>query len=301
MRMLRIGTRASTLARWQTDHIARALEATAPDVHCEAVPIVTRGDTDRSTPIAGLGEVGVFTEALERALQDRTIDLAVHSLKDLPTTPTAGLVVAAVGFREDPRDVLVSPAGATLATLHAGARIGTSSLRRQAQLLAARPDVFPVAVRGNVETRVRRAGTEAMDAVILAAAGLRRLRLDRHVSEVLPVAVMMPAPGQGALAVQCRADDVQSRALAAALDEPAIRVAVEAERAFLSGVGGGCSAPVGALGVSNGVLRLEGLVAHPDGSRCIRVIAEGPSGDHAAIADRAAREALSRGAAELLA
>ena len=204
---VRLGTRRSALARWQTDRIMQALGVIAPELQCEPVPLNTRGDSDRVTPITALGEVGVFTEALESALLAGEIDLAVHSLKDLPIDERPGLLTAAVCMREDVRDVLVAASGVTFASLPVGARVGTSSLRRRAQLLAARPDIEAVPVRGNVDTRVRRALEGDLQGVILAAAGLHRLGMNSVIAEYFDTTTMVPAPGQGALAIQCRAGD----------------------------------------------------------------------------------------------
>lgn len=270
-----------------------------PGSHCEAVVLTTRGDQDTETPIAALGEVGVFTDALERALLDGEIDLAVHSLKDLPIEARPGLTVAAICLREDVRDVLVAPAGTTLAALPAGARVGTSSLRRQAQLLAKRADLVPVAVRGNVDTRVRRALGGDLDGVVLAAAGLHRLGLRGAICEYLDTGWMLPAPGQGALAIQCRTDDVLLP-IVRRLDEPTTRAAVTAERSFLARLGGGCSAPVGALARVNGQLELIGMVSDPHGRRVIRVRHAGLLSDSEAIGRLAADQALAQGAAALL-
>ncbi len=297
--VIRIGTRASGLARWQTASVAHAIGVIEPGSHCEAVVLTTRGDQDTETPIAALGEVGVFTDALERALLDGEIDLAVHSLKDLPIEARPGLTVAAICLREDVRDVLVAPAGTTLAALPAGARVGTSSLRRQAQLLAKRADLVPVAVRGNVDTRVRRALGGDLDGVVLAAAGLHRLGLRGAICEYLDTGWMLPAPGQGALAIQCRTDDVLLP-IVRRLDEPTTRAAVTAERSFLARLGGGCSAPVGALARVNGQLELIGMVSDPHGRRVIRVRHAGLLSDSEAIGRLAADQALAQGAAALL-
>jgi len=298
--MLQIGTRASALALWQTRRIADALALVAPDLTSEAVPLGTRGDRDRTTPIPALGETGVFTDALERALLSGEIDLAVHSLKDLPIAEREGLVTVAVCLREDPRDALVSVNGCGLAALPAGARIGTSSPRRRAQLLAARPDLIPVPVRGNVDTRVRRVLDHELDAVVLAAAGLHRLDLHERITEYFDPDVMLPAPGQGALAVQCRADDPRLDRLVG-LDEPATRAAAVAERTFHAALGGGCSAPVGALAVADGVLQLRGAVADLDGRRVLRVVERGTRAEAEAIGARAAERVLAAGAGALLA
>jgi len=297
--VVRLGTRASALARWQTDRVMRAIAVLAPELHCEPALLDTRGDSDRVTPIAALGEVGVFTDALERALLAGEIDFAVHSLKDLPIEERPGLTIAAVCLREDVRDALVAAGGLSFASLPRGARVGTSSLRRRAQLLAARRDLEVVSLRGNVDTRVRRALEGDLHAVVLAAAGLHRLDMRHVIAEYFDTSTMVPAPGQGALAIQCRSGDVLL-ALLTQLDEPGIRPAVTAERAFLAAIGGGCSAPVGAWSEVNGELTLTGMVADPDGRHVIRVRASGPVEGAERLGRRAAEQALALGAGALL-
>jgi hydroxymethylbilane synthase len=303
---LRVGTRASRLARWQTDAVMAALQALHPGLRCTAVEVSTAGDRDETTPLPALGGRGVFTDALEGALRAGDVDLAVHSLKDMPVEESPGLVLGAVGRRADVRDVLIARDGWTLATLPAGARVGTCSTRRSAQLLAARPDLTLVSLRGNVDTRVRRALEGAYDAILIAAAGVLRLGLGDTISEYLPLDVVLPAPGQGALAVQCRADDVLTRGLLAALDEPDVRAAADAERAFLEGLGGGCAAPIaahGAVGRRQGTpwLELRGLVASLDGRQAVRVATAGPATRARELGLRLALDACERGAAGLLA
>ena len=243
-----LGTRASPLARAQTERVAASLRAAWPGLVCEARPIVTRGDrTQRSgEPLPAIGGKGLFTAELEQALRAGEIDLAVHSLKDLPTEEAAGIVLGAVCQREDVRDCLVARDGLTLAALPARAVVGTSSLRRAAQLRALRPDLEVRSVRGNVDTRIRKVREGELDAVLLAAAGIHRLGLEDAVTEWLPPEVMLPAPGQGALAVQCREGDEALLALLAAIDDPAARAATAAERGFLRALGAGCTAPVAA-------------------------------------------------------
>ncbi|HET6204675.1 MAG TPA: hydroxymethylbilane synthase [Planctomycetota bacterium] len=302
-RPLRVGTRSSRLARWQAARVAEALRGRS-GIACVEVLVATEGDRrlDRSLP--EIGGKGVFTEALERSLRGRSIDLAVHSLKDLPIEELPDLVLVAVFDRADPRDVLIAPGGRTLAALPRGCRIGTSSVRRMAQLRAARPDVEVVPLRGNVDTRVRKALDGVVDAAVLAAAGVLRLGLGEAVSEVLSPEVMLPAPGQGALAVQCRRDDLPAREALALLDDPLARAATTAERAFLAALGGGCLAPVAALArPTDGVgsdLDLVGLVLSPDGARKVRVEGRAPVGEAKSLAARLAAEALARGAKDLL-
>lgn len=301
--VLRLGTRASRLARWQTNRIMFELRQAHAGLDCVAVQVATAGDRDRQTPLPEIGGKGVFTEALERSLLTGDIDVAVHSLKDLPIEDRPELTLGAVCLRADARDVLVARDGWTLDTLPAGARVGTSSTRRAAQLLAARPDLNLIPVRGNVDTRVRKAKEGACDATILAAAGVERLDLTEAVSEYLSFEQMLPAPGQGALAVQCRVDDSATLALLQSLDDAAVRAAVGAERAFLAGLGGGCAAPVAAYARRAGderSLHMRGLVGAPDGTRIIRVEGTAPEADWLALGGRLAEEALAAGAQEFL-
>jgi hydroxymethylbilane synthase len=301
-RTLRIGTRASRLARWQTAQVGRQLENRA-GARCEEVTISTAGDRDVSRPLPEIGGEGLFTEALAAALRRGDIDLAVHSLKDLPIASPADLIVAAVCQRADARDVLIARDHRTLDALPRGAIVGTSSRRRSAQLRAARPDLVMRPLRGNVDTRVRRALDGDFDAIVLAAAGVERLGLNDAISSYLPYDLMLPAPGQGALAVQCRADDEETLQLLARLDDPEARATTAAERTFLEALGGGCSAPVGAvaeiLPESGRTLWLRGFVGSEDGSRALRVSGEGRSPEE--LGRELADAALSRGARELLA
>lgn len=301
-RDLVVGTRASRLARLQTHLVSTALIRATGIGAPREVLLSTEGDRDQRTPLPALGGRGVFTDALERELLAGTIDFAVHSLKDVPVETTPGLVLAAVGFREDPRDVLVSASRWTLGTLPPRARVGTCSVRRNAQLLAIRPDLELLPLRGNVDTRVQQALGGACDAIILAAAGLHRLGLGSTIAEVLPLDRFLPAPGQGALAVQCRAEDGTMRAHLSALDDPAVRAATDAERAFLEGLGGGCLAPIAAHGVVVGdTLALDGLVASEDGRRIVRVTRRGSVEQARTLGLQLADDALAQGARELLA
>ena len=264
-RPLRLGTRRSALATTQSSWVADALRRNGYEV--ELVEITTHGDVNRA-PLAQIGGTGVFVSALRDALLAGAVDLAVHSLKDLPTAAADGLVLGAVPEREDPRDVLVA-AGRTLAELPHGARVGTGSPRRRALLLALRPDLDVIAVRGNIDTRIGYADSGELDAVVLAAAGLARIGRSGEVSETFGPAEFVPAPGQGALAVECRADDAEVVAALAALDVPAVRRAVAAERQVLASLEAGCSAPVGAH-VSGGVLHVA--VEDPDGALVRRTV-----------------------------
>jgi hydroxymethylbilane synthase len=300
---LRLGTRTSPLAAWQAECVAAALRAAWPGLEVELVPFVTEGDRDLSQPLPELGGKGVFTADLERALREGRIDLAVHSLKDLPTDDPEGLTVGAVPPRGEAGDGWVCPAGLALADVGPGAVVGTSSPRRTAQLLRARPDLRVRPVRGNVGTRLRKADEGQFDAVVLALAGLRRLGLAGRVTEALGPHVMLPAPGQGALAVQVRAGDAAVAARVAALDHGPTRMAVEAERHFLAALGGGCSAPIAALGVvERGWLTLHGRVVAADGSEAVDVVVSHEAGPYAArsLGRDAAEEALRKGAGALL-
>jgi len=297
-----LGTRASALARAQTDVVASLLVASEPNVECSTRVFSTAGDRtqDSGEPLPSIGGKGLFTAELERALRDGEIDVAVHSLKDLPTEDAPGVAIAAVTTREDVRDCLVARSGGSLAELPSGAVVGTSSLRRSAQLAALRPELEIRSIRGNVDTRVRKVADGEFDAAVLAAAGVRRLGLDDVVTEWLAHETMLPAPGQGALAVQCRADDGAVLVLLAGIDDAAARAETTAERAFLRALGGGCAAPVAALAVTTTtpLVRLQGLVASVDGRRVVRVTGEGDPTD---IGERLAEEALSRGADRILA
>jgi len=302
---LRVGTRASRLALWQTDYVIARLQEAWPGLTVERVPIRTLGDRVTNVPLPRIGDKGLFTRELEDGLRDRTIDLAVHSLKDLPTAPPAGLVIAAVLEREDPRDALVALRATTLDALPSGASLGTSSLRRRAQVLGRRPDLALQDLRGNVPTRLEKVLRGELDAAVLALAGLRRLGLDRHAVQVLDSDVLLPAPGQGAMAVQTREDPRLLRLLAP-LDHRATRLATTAERALLAVLEGGCHVPVGALaaGDAEGQLHLDGLVASLDGRVIIRCRVAGAVSSEAeavTLGAAAARRLLDRGAGDVLA
>jgi len=303
-RTLRIGTRASLLARTQTQWVVDALAAQQPELAIETVPVSTEGDRS-AAPLAQLGGTGVFVSALREALLAGTIDVAVHSYKDLPTAPAAGIALAAVPVREDPRDALCARDGLTLLELPRGARIGTGSPRRAAQLRALDLGLEIVPIRGNVDTRLRKVTAGELDAVVLARAGLARLdRLD-VVTETLDPLMVLPAPAQGALAVECRASDGELVARLAALDHADSRAAVLAERALLAGLEAGCTAPFGALAVlADGErgpeLFLRGSVTAADGSDAVRLSATGPVNDAEAIGRRLAADLLADGAKNLV-
>jgi hydroxymethylbilane synthase len=300
--VLRIGTRGSALARWQTEHVAACLQAARPGLRVEIEIFSTRGDQVLDTPLPQLGGKGVFTEELEVALREGRIDLAAHSLKDLPTDDAPGLCVGAVLPRAQAGDVLVSRSGWPLAQLRPGATIGTSSTRRAAQLLYRYPHLRIRDIRGNVDTRLRKSFDPAgpYDGVLFARAGLERLDLLGNVAQELPFDLMLPAPGQGAIAAQCR-DETGIRELVAAIDHEATRTAVTAERAFLAALGGGCSAPVAAYAeVQEGVVRMAGRVTAPDGHLQVDVSGEGPADEPAALGRRLAADALDKGARNIL-
>ena len=305
-RILKVGTRTSRLARWQAERVVQLLQDAWPDLKCELRPFVTKGDKTLDKPLPEIGGKGLFTAELERALRKGEIDVAVHSLKDLPVEEAPGLIIGAITDRANAQDGLVARHGHTLSTLPAGSVVGTSSLRRQAQLLAQRPDLQVRSIRGNVGTRVRKALEGEYDAAVLAAAGLERLDLTDVVSEWLPPTVMLPAPGQAALAVQCRAGDERVLELLAAIESEGARRTTAAERRFLQALGGGCSAPIAAYATveAAGRLRLRGLIATPDGQRVIKVESESEGADlEAALAlgERLAHEATAQGATAILA
>jgi hydroxymethylbilane synthase len=293
-------TRPSTLARWQTRWVIDRIKESWPGLVCEEEVITTHGDRVLDRPLPEIGGKGLFTEELERAILSGEVDAAVHSLKDLPVENPKGIMVAAIPQRADARDVLVSANGWCLDTLPEGSRVGTSSLRRSSQLLAHRPDLKIESLRGNVDTRLRKALDKQYDAIILAGAGLDRLGWSRYAAERLSFDRMLPAPGQGALAVQCRADDAEALKHLAALNDEPTRMSVLAERSFLTALGGGCSLPVGAFASwDRGVLYLKGVVASLDGKTIIRVTASGQ--DPVTVGVDAAKQAMTEGAAELLA
>ncbi len=303
MTTLRLGTRRSTLAMTQSTWVADRLRALGHDV--ELVEITTDGDRDRTTPLAQLGGTGVFVSALRSALTEGRVDVAVHSLKDLPTTPDAAVTLAAVPVREDPRDALVARDRLTLGELPAGATVGTGSPRRRAQLAALGLGLVVVDLRGNVDTRLRAVADGRLDAVVLAAAGLRRIGRIDDATELLDPIQMLPAPGQGALAVEVRAGDEATAGVVAALDDEDARTCTTAERVLLADLEAGCTAPVGALaevveGTHGPELSLRAAVAAPDGSADLRRSLVGEVADPAALGHRLARLLLEDGAADLI-
>ncbi len=295
---LRLGTRKSPMALAQSGQVAHMLTERS-GVAVELVGLTSFGDVSRAN-LAQIGGTGVFVSGLRESLLADEIDFAVHSLKDLPVAELPGIVLAAVPARDDPRDALIARDGAKLADLPAGARIGTGSPRRAAQLLALRPDVRPVPVRGNAGTRIAKVETGELDAVVLAYAGLARIgRLDA-VSEVFDTAELLPAPGQGALAVECRAGRADLIELLARADDGPTRAAVTAERSVLAGLAAGCHAPVGAYAAGTGVLHLAAVVMGGEGDPAVRVAAGAPAAEAAALGQQVAAELLRRGAGKYM-
>jgi len=301
MKLFKIATRGSPLALWQAEAVKKALETQHPDLEVQLVRLKTKGDRILDTALANVGGKGLFVKELEDALLEGKADLAVHSMKDVPVDLPKGLVLGAITEREDPRDALVSTYAATLEDLRLGARVGTSSLRRQAQLLEKRPDLEIVPVRGNVDSRLARMRATYLDAVILAAAGLKRLGLGDRIRRILSTEEMLPAIGQGALGLEIREDDAQTLELISFLNHPPTEIAVKAERAFLRRLEGGCQVPIAAKGtLTNGSLHLSGFVSELDGSRVVRKSDSAPSGDAEKLGLRLAEEALDDGAREIL-
>lgn len=298
-RHLKFATRPSKLARWQTEWAIQELKKCWPDLECEIVVITTQGDRNLEQPLPDIGGKGLFTEELEAALLSGSVDVAVHSLKDLPIEPGIGLTIGAISQREDARDVLISQRGEPLDQLPLGARIGTSSVRRAAQLLSIREDFIIESLRGNVDTRIRKLQAGQYDAIVLAGAGVVRLGYHSEITQWLPLETMLPAPGQGALAIQCRVGDGETLSLISVLDHPWTRQAVTAERIFLTGLGGGCSLPVAAYATINGEsIDLIGLAVSEDGKVIIRVMASGT--EPIELGKKLSKQAMELGAGALL-
>ena len=301
MKRLAIGTRRSELAVWQAQWVKDRLADARPDVEVELVPMDTAGDRDLSTPLPLVDGKGVFTAEIEQGLLDGSLDAAVHSLKDLPTALSDGFAISTYCQRHDPRDVFLGKEGLALAELPEGARVGTSSLRRAAQVKHMRPDVECVSIRGNLATRWRKLQEdEGMAGIVLAAAGVARLGWRDRITEYLAPDAVMPAAGQGVIAVETVADRADVREVLRVVNHEDSERAARAERAFLGALEGGCQTPIGALAVCVGrAIRFSGMVCSLDGARMIRVSRVGE--DPEVVGREAAQEALSRGAAELLA
>ncbi|MGB2898510.1 MAG: hydroxymethylbilane synthase [Candidatus Acidiferrum sp.] len=297
MRILRIGTRGSLLAKWQAESIRKRLFAAA-GVEAEIVIIKTAGDRMQQAPLTQIGGKGIFIKELEEALLEESIDLAVHSVKDIPTDTPSRLMFPAVCRRDDVRDCLV---GSTLANLRQGARVGTSSLRRQAQVLHVRPDLDFRDLRGNVDTRLRKVESGEYDAILLAKAGLDRLGVSQRISEILSPEICMPAVGQGAIAVECRLKDTETADILAPLDDAETRTAIIAERALLAALQGGCQVPLGAWArIERGELVLEACVSSVDGVQYVKQRATAPPDQAAALGEHMARLLIEAGAQSIL-
>jgi hydroxymethylbilane synthase len=296
---LRIGSRGSQLALWQANHVAGALRARGHAVEIEIIK--TTGDKITEVALAQVGTKGMFTKEIEEALEQQRVDLAVHSYKDVPTELMPQFEIGAVLEREDPRDAFVSRHFAAVAELPQGAHVGTSSLRRQAQLKAMRRDLRVSPLRGNVDTRLGKLEAGEYDAIILAQSGLKRLQRTEHVRELVDPKMMCPAAGQGALAVEIRRGDDITRDQIAFLDHPGTRIATQCERAVLNALGGGCQVPIGVHAVvAESVIRVQAVVARPDGSEVIRLSLEGDAAQPLNVGEELGRELLAAGAQSIL-
>ena len=300
-RELRIGTRGSLLAVAQAERVASELRRRYPELTPVLVKIKTSGDMFAHIPLSHVGGKGLFIKEIEEALLDGQVDVAVHSMKDVPTEIAPGLSIAAILEREDASDVLISRRGEKLDALPSGARIGTSSLRRQAQLLHFRPDLTVVPLRGNLDTRLRKLDTEGLDALVVAAAGVNRLGRQQEITEVLPLEISLPAVGQGALGLEIRAHDQRVRDLVEPMTHGPSALTIAAERAFLKRLGGGCQVPIAAYGRLEGAeLRLVALVINPDGTGVVRGERKGPSTLAEEIGFAIGEELLRRGADRII-
>lgn len=296
-----IGTRSSKLALWQAEYVKAELEKKYPELTVELKLMTTKGDKILDAPLAKIGGKGLFTKELEQAMLDGQIDLAVHSLKDMPTEVPEGLVITAITKRFDPGDAMVSNKYEHFADLPEGARVGTSSLRRRAQLLHVRPDLNIVDLRGNVNTRLRKLDEEDFDAIILAVAGLKRLGFGDRITEVLPREMMLPAVGQGALAIESREDDFEVRNLVAFLHDLDTSTATKAERAFLARVEGGCQVPVGVYAEAGYVdMTIEAVIASPDGKKLYRSTIGGRCSEREMLGEILADRLLRDGALDIM-
>ena len=299
---LRIATRKSPLALWQAEHVAALLREAHPGLQIELVPLLTQGDRIQDRTLAAIGGKGLFIKELEVAIEDTRADIAVHSMKDVPADLPHGLIIGAVLKRADPRDALVTTSGiARLEDLPQGAIVGTSSLRRQAQLYALRPDLRIESLRGNVDTRIRKLDAGGMSAIVLACAGLVRLGLESRITARLDPKVCLPAVTQGVIGIECRRNDVRTAGLLQALEDAATRKVMDAERAFAARLGGSCQSPIAAYAeLDADRITLRGLVAEPDGSRLLRDTESGSAENPAALGRHLAERILAAGAGPLL-
>ena len=298
---LRIGTRGSQLALFQANWVKDQLVRTRPELKVTLIKIKTTGDKIQDAPLAKIGGKGLFVKEIEEALIQRRVDLAVHSIKDVPTEFPKGLHLSVITKREDPRDVFISKDGKTLKDLPQGAKIGTSSLRRQAQLLHFRSDLELIPLRGNLDTRLKKLKTLNLDAIVLALAGVKRLGLEERISEIIPIDISLPAIGQGALGIETRMDDRVVEDQIRFLNDPDSSIAITAERAFLKKLKGGCQVPIAALAQKVGsTLQIDGLVGTIDGKRLIRHHLEGPIEEAEPLGTQLAEILLVKGAKEIL-
>ncbi len=300
MKKLRLGTRGSKLALWQAEYVAEQIKATT-NIEVEIITIKTKGDKILDVALSKIGDKGLFTKEIENQLLVNEVDIAVHSMKDLPSELSAGLIIGAVLPRENPQDVLITPDHITLAKLPAGARIGTSSLRRIAQIKALRPDIIMVDIRGNVETRIRKMQEQGLDGLILAYAGVKRLGLDDHISDIIGHDKIMPAVGQGAIAVEARQDDAETLAVLNRINHNPTAWATLAERAFLRELEGGCQVPIAAHAtIDKNQLYLEGLVASLDGQEVYKSSIKGGAEEAKQLGILLAKELINKGALNIL-
>ncbi len=299
--ILRLGTRKSKLALIQSNWVKQEIEKRFPDVQVELVKVTTKGDKILDVPLARVGGKGLFVKEIEEALLDGRIDFAVHSLKDVPTELPKGLEVSVFPEREDPRDALIARSGKGLMELPPGAKVGTSSLRRMAQLRAVRPDLVIESLRGNLDTRLNKLDEGHFDAIILAAAGLKRMGLSGRITEIISPEVLLPAIGQGALGIELRSEDRGTKRILSSLSHEETTIRVRAERAFLARLEGGCQVPIGAYATIEGnELTLEGLIGDEDGKKILRMKKMGSVDDPESIGDELGKEMLDAGGKEIL-
>ncbi|HVE56160.1 MAG TPA: hydroxymethylbilane synthase [Pyrinomonadaceae bacterium] len=296
-----IGSRGSALALWQTDFIKTQLEKHFPQTRFETRIIKTTGDAILDTALSKIGDKGLFTKQIETALIDEEIDLAIHSLKDLPTVQPDGLRIGAVSHRETPNDVFISKNYSSITDLPENARIATGSLRRRSQLLNFRADLEIVEIRGNVPTRIEKFLASELDGMILAFAGVHRLKLDAHIKQIVPTEILLPAVGQGVMAIEIRETDAEIAAMLAQINDPAVEACITAERAFLRSLEGGCQVPIGGFAVLEGEeILLQGFVGDLEGKKIIRDFVRGKKEEAEDLGKRLAEKCLQNGAAEIL-